>query len=60
MDLSGLDPHWLREIEDFFRTYTSLEGRQAEVVGWQDAAAARGIIASARVAGTGWAGRSNR
>jgi inorganic pyrophosphatase len=46
--ISGLDdlaPHWLLEIEHFFRTYKALEDRQIPVVkGWRDANAAWATI----------------
>jgi inorganic pyrophosphatase len=32
--LDDLPPHQLREIENFFETYKSLEGRETEVRGW--------------------------
>ena len=47
-DLVDLDPHWLREIENFFQTYKALEDKWTEVVGWEDAAAAHRAIAAAR------------
>lgn len=43
-DLSGISPHWLREIENFFGTYKTLEDKFTEVVGWQDVEAAWEII----------------
>lgn len=46
--LEHLDPHWLAEIETFFRTYKELEDKWTEVVGWQSAEAAAEIIAEAR------------
>ncbi len=47
-DLSDIDPHWLREIENFFQTYKALEDKWTDVVGWEDAAAAARAIAEAR------------
>ena len=47
-DLSDIDPHWLREIENFFQTYKALEDKWTDVVGWEDAAAAARAIADAR------------
>ena len=32
--LQDLSPHRLREIENFFRTYKTLEGRETDVSGW--------------------------
>ena len=48
VNLSTLDPHWLREIENFFRTYKDLEDKWTEVVGWEDGAAAERYILLAR------------
>jgi inorganic pyrophosphatase len=39
--------HQLRKIQHFFETYKLLEGKQTEVNGWDDAAAARRIIIEA-------------
>jgi inorganic pyrophosphatase len=39
-DLSELAPHWLREIENFFATYKTLEDKATEIAGWADAAQA--------------------
>lgn len=36
--------HQLRKIQHFFETYKLLEGKQTQVEGWDDAAAARRII----------------
>ena len=47
-DLSDLDPHWLREIENFFQTYKALEDKWTEVLGWEDAAAAERVILEAQ------------
>ena len=47
-DLNDIDPHWLREIENFFQTYKALENKSTDVVGWEDAAAATRAIAAAR------------
>ena len=33
--LADLAPHWLREIENFFRTYKVLQGLDTEVYGWK-------------------------
>lgn len=43
-DLRQVSPHWLREIENFFNTYKTLEGKLAQVVGWGDAAEAATLI----------------
>ncbi|MBI4493476.1 MAG: inorganic diphosphatase [Chloroflexi bacterium] len=39
-DLGDLAPHWLREIENFFRTYKLLQGVDVEVRGWEGVDAA--------------------
>jgi inorganic pyrophosphatase len=46
--LRDLAPHWLREIETFFRTYTELEGKTSEVKDWHDADVAWRLIEEAR------------
>lgn len=46
--LRHLDPHWLLEIENFFRTYKTLEDKETEVVGWEGTAGANRIIRAAR------------
>ena len=38
--LTDISPHWLREIENFFQTYKTLEDRLTDVRGWRDAATA--------------------
>lgn len=43
-DLSHLSSHWLREIENFFQTYKTLEDKFTEVVGWEDCEIAWGLI----------------
>jgi inorganic pyrophosphatase len=48
--LYHVSAHWLREIENFFETYKSLEHKWTEIVGWQDAASAREIVEQARAA----------
>jgi len=49
--LEDLSPHRLREIENFFRTYKELEGRQTDVSGWLGAGDAWRIIDSALASG---------
>jgi inorganic pyrophosphatase len=49
--LEGLSPHRLREIENFFETYKTLEGRETTVSGWLGVADAWGIIDGAMAAG---------
>jgi inorganic pyrophosphatase len=48
--LQDISPHWLREIENFFQTYKTLEDRMTEVRGWCDAAAAWETIERYRAA----------
>lgn len=43
-DIGDLAPHWLREIENFFQTYKTLEGKLTEVTGWNGAARANELI----------------
>jgi len=47
-DLNDIGQHWLREIENFFQTYKALEPKWTDVVGWEDASAARQVIQEAR------------
>ncbi len=42
--LTDISSHWLREIENFFRTYKTLEDRLTDVRGWRDATTAWEII----------------
>jgi inorganic pyrophosphatase len=44
-DLKDLAPHWLLEIENFFKTYKALEGHETTVTGWENAEAAWKLIA---------------
>ncbi len=44
MVLEDLSPHWLREIENFFGTYKTLEGVLTEILGWEGAEVAWQII----------------
>ena len=50
-DLEGLSPHRLREIENFFLTYKTLENRPTEVRGWLGADDAWRIIDAAMALG---------
>lgn len=43
-DMGQLAGHWLREIENFFRTYKLLEGVETEVFSWEGARSAWEII----------------
>jgi inorganic pyrophosphatase len=49
--LEDLSPHRLREIENFFRIYKELEGRETDVSGWLGVADAWRIIDAAVAAG---------
>ena len=48
--LQDISPHWLREIENFFLTYKTLEDRLTEVRGWCDVATAWEVIERYRAA----------
>src|SRR3989304_1515810 len=44
-DLSDIHPHWLREIENFFDVYKTLEPNKVVAIdGWGDRAEAWGVI----------------
>jgi inorganic pyrophosphatase len=49
--LEDLSPHRLREIENFFETYKTLEGRETTVTGWLGLGDAWQIIDDAMAAG---------
>lgn len=49
-DLADLAPHWLREIENFFSIYKTLEGKFTEVIGWEGESAAWELIRRSRAA----------
>ena len=46
-DLKDVPPHYLREVEHFFKVYKDLEGTHTETRGFEGAAAARGTIVRA-------------
>jgi inorganic pyrophosphatase len=46
--LRHLDPHWLREIENFFVTYKALEAGWSEVREWHGTATALRVVAESR------------
>jgi len=46
-DLTDLETHWLREIENFFATYKLLEEKDTELLGWDGSSAARAVIEEA-------------
>ncbi|HEY7062405.1 MAG TPA: inorganic diphosphatase [Chloroflexota bacterium] len=48
--LDDISSHWLREIENFFQTYKTLEDRPTTVRGWCDATAAWETIERYRAA----------
>ena len=43
-DIGQLARHWLREIENFFRTYKLLEGIETEVFSWEGSRSAQELI----------------
>lgn len=43
-DLSGLNPHLIKEIEHFFRVYKDLEEKKVDVGGWGNADEAKEIV----------------
>jgi inorganic pyrophosphatase len=43
-DINALQPHWLVEIEYFFATYKTLEGKESVVEGWRGAAEAHATL----------------
>ena len=49
-DLKDVPPHYLREVEHFFRVYKDLEGTHTETGGFESAAAARTAIERAMAA----------
>lgn len=44
LDIDDLSPHWLREIENFFATYKTLENVETTMQGWGHAARAMEVI----------------
>jgi inorganic pyrophosphatase len=46
-ELADIPPHYLKEIEHFFRVYKDLEGTRTETRGFEGAAAARAAISRA-------------
>jgi inorganic pyrophosphatase len=46
-DIGDVPPHYLREVEHFFRVYKDLEGTHTETRGFEDASAARAAIVRA-------------
>ena len=49
-DVEAWNGHLLKEIVHFMESYKHLEGKQTEIAGWKDAAAARAEIVSAQAA----------
>ncbi len=47
-DLDQVAPHLLKEIENFFAIYKTLEGKQTVTLGWHGAQVAIGIIEECR------------
>jgi inorganic pyrophosphatase len=57
--LADVAPHFLREVEHFFRVYKDLEGKTVETFGWEDVESADAVImASIRAKGTQGQGRT--
>lgn len=46
--LEQVEPHRLREIENFFATYKLLEDKQVDVVGWRDIERTREVLRADR------------
>jgi inorganic pyrophosphatase len=44
-DLSDLNPHFIKEIEHFFKVYKDLEKKKVDVGGWGDVHEAKEIVA---------------
>lgn len=47
-DIDDISRHWLREIENFFDTYKTLENVETVVRGWDHAEKAKRVIAECR------------
>ena len=43
-DIADLSGHYLKEVEHFFRIYKDLEGRRAEIIGWEKSEIAMQVI----------------
>ncbi len=46
-DVEAWNPHLLKEIAHFFETYKELQGKKVEILGWDNAVAAKAEIAKA-------------
>jgi inorganic pyrophosphatase len=46
-EIGAVPPHYLREVEHFFKVYKDLEGTRTESRGFEGAAAARQVIEQA-------------
>ena len=42
--LQDVPPHLVREIEHFFSIYKDLEGKEVEIIGWEDRDSAEAVI----------------
>lgn len=49
-DLGDVPPHFLKEVEHFFRIYKDLEGKLVETFGWGDRAVAETYVLTSIVA----------
>lgn len=47
-DIRDLGEHWLLEIETFFKTYKTLEGKMTKVLGWHGESVAWDVIRDAQ------------
>ncbi|MEI6739258.1 MAG: inorganic diphosphatase [Gemmatimonadaceae bacterium] len=43
-DIADLSPHYLKEVEHFFRIYKDLEGKRVEIQGWEKSEFAMAIV----------------
>ena len=46
-DISDIESHNLKEMAHFFQVYKDLEGKKVEVLGWESAETAKGVIMDA-------------
>jgi inorganic pyrophosphatase len=43
-DITQVQKHWLAEIENFFRTYKLLEGKETQIEAWQGVEEAKNVL----------------
>ena len=46
-EYTDLPPHYLKEVEHFFKVYKDLEGARVETIGWENAVAAKARVSYA-------------